>query len=77
MKIVVLCNSDGEITSLASMPDGGPPVSFPDRDPREQEIVIDAPDITEGMPHSDVIARLLEIRDRHRVRITEYKFVPK
>jgi hypothetical protein len=77
MKIVVLCNSEGEITSLASMPDGGPPVSFQNRDPRKQEIVIEVQDITEDMPGSEVLARLHEIRDRQRVDITKYTFVPK
>ena len=77
MKIVVLCNSEGEITSLASMPDGGPPVSFQSPDPREQEIVIEVQDITEDMPGSEVLDRLHEIRDRQRVDITENTFVPK
>ena len=77
MKIVVLCNSEGEITSLASMPDGAPPVSFQNPDPRQREIVIEVPDITEGMPGSEVIARLHEFRDRHRVSFANYKFVPK
>jgi hypothetical protein len=77
MKIVVLCNSEGEITSMASMPDGGLPVSFQNPDPRVREIVIEAPDITEDMPGSEVLARLHEIRDRQRVDITKYTFVPK
>jgi hypothetical protein len=77
MKIKVLCNSEGEITSLASMPEGGPPVSFQSPDPREKEIVIEVQDITEGMPRSEVLARLQEIRDRQRVDITKYAFVPK
>jgi hypothetical protein len=77
VKIVVLCNSEGEIKSLASMPDEGAPVSFPNPNPREQQIVIEAQDIAEDMPDSEVLARLLEIRDRQRVDITEYRFVPK
>jgi hypothetical protein len=77
MKIVVLCNSEGEITSLASMPAEGPPVSFQSPDPREQEMVIEVQDITEDMPGLEVLDRLHEIRDRQRVDITEYTFVPK
>jgi hypothetical protein len=77
MKIVVLCNSEGEITSLASMPDGGPPVSFQNPDPREQEIVIEAPDITEDMSATEVLDRLHEIRDRRRVDIKKNAFVAK
>jgi hypothetical protein len=77
MKIVVLCNSEGEITSLASMPHGGLPVSLQNTDPRVREIVIEAPDITEDMPGSKVLARLHEIRDSHRVDITKNTFVPK
>jgi hypothetical protein len=77
MKVVVLCDSQGGITSLASMPEGGPPVSFPSPDPREQQIVIDVQDIREDMPGAEVVTRLLEIRDRQRVDMTKYKFVPK
>jgi hypothetical protein len=77
MKIVVLCNSAGEIASLASMPDGGPPVSFQNPDPRQHEIVIEAPGITADMSATEVIEWLHEIRDRQRVDITKNKFVPK
>jgi hypothetical protein len=77
MKVVVLCTSDGEITSVASMPDGGPPVSFRNADPRSREIVIEAQDLTEAMSSSEVIDRLVEIRARQRVKISERKFVPK
>jgi hypothetical protein len=77
MKIVVLCNSEGEITSLASMPEGGPPVSFQSQDPMEQEIVVEVQDITEDMPGSEVVARLHEIRDHQRIDITKNTFVPK
>jgi hypothetical protein len=77
MKVIALCNSDGEIASLASMRDGGPPVSFPNSDPRQQQIVIEAEGLTEEMSSSEVITRLIEIRDRQRVKISERKFVPK
>lgn len=77
MKIAVLCNSQGDITSLASMPEGGLPVSFPTPDPRERQIVIQVQDITEDMPGSQVLTRLHEIRDRQRVDIAKSTFVPK
>jgi hypothetical protein len=77
MKISVLCNSDGVIADMVSMPEGGPPASFSTSDPREQQIVIDVQDITEDMPEADVLARLLDIRDRHRVDFAESKLVPK
>lgn len=77
MKIVALCNSDGVIKSLASVPSGAPSVSFPNPQPWEQEIVVEAPDIAEDIPNSEIFDRLLEIRDRHLVDLTEYKFVPK
>jgi hypothetical protein len=77
MKIVALCNSEGEITSLASMPDGGSPVSFQNPDPRQQEIVIEAPDITADMSATEVLDRLHEIRNRRRVDITKKTFVAK
>jgi len=77
MKIVTLCDSDGVIKSVATVQSGGPSVSFPNPHPSEQQIVVEAPDIAEDMPSTEILDRLLEIRDRHRVDLTERKFVPK
>ena len=77
MKLIVLCNSAGEISSVASMPDGGPSVSFRGPDSVGRGIVIEAQEITDDMPASEVVARLHEIRDRHRVDIKKNSFVPK
>ena len=77
MKLVVLCNSEGEITRVASMPDGAPPLSFQNHDPRYQEVVIQVQDITNEMPGAEVISRLQQIRDRQRVDITNRTLAPK
>ena len=75
MKLVAICDLDGNVVSLMTFPEGGLRPSVPDLPPNHQEIEIDAPDISEDLEDSEVTRRLTELVRRSRVDVSRKEFV--
>ncbi|HEV7649835.1 MAG TPA: hypothetical protein VGP26_16940 [Actinophytocola sp.] len=69
MRIITVCDYDGNVVALMSMPHDGFRPSLPGLPPGQQEVEIDVPDLTEDMNDEDRHSRLHELATRYRVDV--------
>jgi hypothetical protein len=75
VRLVTICDVDGNIVGLSTFPEGGARISVPNLPLGHQEIEVDAPDIGDDMDESEVYRRLNGLISDYRVDMSRRQFV--
>ncbi len=77
MRLIAVCEPDGTIVTLITMPQGGLRPSIPNLLSRQREVEVDAPDIKEDMDGQEIHRRLIELGKLFTVDFSKTEFVPR
>lgn len=75
MRLVMICDAEGNILSAVTSPEGGLRPSFGGLQPHHRQVEIDAPDIQEDLDDAEVRRRLKDLGTRYKVDSAGKKFV--
>jgi hypothetical protein len=75
MRLVTVCDNDGSILAIMTSPEGGLRPSIPSLPFSQQEVEIDAPDITDDLDDAELNERLAELASRCRVDRSTNTFI--
>lgn len=75
MRLIAVCDSDGAILTLMTMPLDGLRPSLLNLPPTQREVELDAPEISDELDNQEIHARLRDIGERFRVDLAQTSFV--
>lgn len=78
MRVFVVFDSTGEITALATQPEGAPPIGR-NLGPGERAGYVDIPEVDEAADTATISEQLLEVQRRYRIESapSEFELMPK
>jgi hypothetical protein len=75
MQLTVVCDVNGAVVSVATLPANGLRLSIPNLPLGQREIQIDAPDIPENADYQELHGRLSDLRKHYNVDAAQNKLV--
>ncbi|WP_223638029.1 hypothetical protein [Corallococcus sp. EGB] len=75
MRVVMICDAEGNILGAVTSPEGGLRPAFAGLPPHQRQVEIDAPDIPEDLDDAEIRRRLKDLGTRYKVDSAGRKFV--